>query len=222
MNCTPRTFEKFTRVRSGPRQLLEERDRSRVPLEMLQTRTHVDRLDTAASCGAVRRTVLDAHAAAGAVLDIDLERVARLGIAARVDRHGLESRRRVFEPRAVVVLRADDAVRADDGALAALDAEIGLPDGHFLGDVALLVLRRAGGESAVDRACALTGKRFAEPGHHDGRHLAHELGRAVRHLSTTPRWPVCGAPGPSLRADSRAHCRWRRNSCFTTSAPLRS
>ena len=48
-------------------------------------------------------------------------------------------------------LHADRGVRADDGALAAVDADVGIPDRDLLGDGPLLVLRRARRERAVDR-----------------------------------------------------------------------
>ena len=52
----------------------------------------------------------------------------------------------------LVGLEADDGVGADHGAVAALDADLRVPDGDLLGDVALLVLGGAGGEGAVQRA----------------------------------------------------------------------
>ena len=50
-------------------------------------------------------------------------------------------------------LLADDGVRADHDALAALDAQVGFPDRDVQRDVALLPLRGAGGEGAVHREC---------------------------------------------------------------------
>ncbi len=47
-------------------------------------------------------------------------------------------------------LGADDGVRADQHALAALDAEVLVPFGNFEGDVALLPLRGAGGVGSID------------------------------------------------------------------------
>src|SRR5271157_5008879 len=107
---------------------------------MLQTGLHVDRPNIQIP-GAVGRAVLDAYAATGTVLDIDLQRIAGFRIAARIDGGGFEFRRRAGETILVVILGADDAVRADDRALPALDAEVRIPDRHLLGNVALFVLR---------------------------------------------------------------------------------
>ena len=51
----------------------------------------------------------------------------------------------------VVGLHADGGMRADEGADAALDAELFVPDRDVDGDVALLVLRGGGREGAVGR-----------------------------------------------------------------------
>ena len=71
------------------------------------------------------------------------KREAPVGVAARVDRRRSESLRRAFEQRGIIGLGPDHAVRADDAALAALDAEIRFPDRHGERHIALLVLRRA-------------------------------------------------------------------------------
>src|SRR5262245_55242000 len=105
---------------------------------MLEPILHVDRPDGGVG-RAVGRAVLHANAAPRAIFDVDLQREARLGIAARVDRRGLEGWRRTGEPALVVVLGANDAVRADDRALTALDAEIGFPDRYLVGNIAFLV-----------------------------------------------------------------------------------
>src|SRR5262245_31568918 len=105
---------------------------------MLEPVLHVDGLDGNvgwAVCGAV----LDADPAPRALLDVDLQREARLGITAGVDGRGFEGRRRASEPALIVVLGPNDTVRTDDGALAALDAEVGFPDRYFVRDISLLV-----------------------------------------------------------------------------------
>jgi hypothetical protein len=51
--------------------------------------------------------------------------------------------------RRIVDLDADDGVRADKGAFAALDADVGFPDGDLERDVALFPLGGAGGVGAV-------------------------------------------------------------------------
>jgi hypothetical protein len=137
----------------GPRKLLEEFDAPAARLDVLQSGLHVDRPNTEI-LGAVGGAILDAYAATGAVLDIDLQRVARVGIAARIDRGGFEICRCVGQTVLVIILGADDAVWADDCALPALDAEVRVPDRHLLGDVALFVLRCRGRVGAVCRQCA--------------------------------------------------------------------
>jgi hypothetical protein len=139
---------------------------------------HVDRLDGEVG-RAVRRTVLHADAAPRAVLDVDLQREARLWIAARVDGRGLEGRRRVREPALIVVLGSNHAVRADDRALAALDAEVGVPDRYLVGDIPFLEPGRAGWVRAVHGKRA-DGKHVAAECE-DGRdHVAHEVRRRIR------------------------------------------
>src|SRR5262245_18910291 len=101
---------------------------------MLEPVLHVDRPDgevRRAVCGAV----LDADAAPRAVLDVDLQCETRIGVAARVDGRGLEGGRRASEPALVVVLGPNHAVWTDDGALAALDAEVGVPHRYLVGDI---------------------------------------------------------------------------------------
>ena len=79
----------------------------------------------------------------------------------------------------VVVPGADHAVRADEAAVAALDAEVGVPDRDQLGDVALLVGRRAARVGAVDRQRA-DRQLVAAAGHHLGGDGADELRRVAR------------------------------------------
>ncbi len=162
----------------GPGQRLEEADALAPGLEMLEPILHVDRFDGGVG-RAVRRTVLHADTAPGAVFDVDLQREARVGIAAGVDGRSLEDLRRAVEPALVVVLGPDHAVRADDRALAALDAEVGLPDRDLVGDIPLLVSGRAGRIRAVHGKRA-DGERVAAQLQDRKRHVAHELRCRVR------------------------------------------
>ena len=66
---------------------------------------------------------------------------------------------------------------ADQHALAALDAELLIPDRDLERDVALFPLRGAGGEGAVDGHGA-DGEVVAFAGDHAGGDLLHELGRS--------------------------------------------
>ena len=163
----------------GPRQLLEEFDALAAALEVLQPGLHVDRPNTEI-LGAVGGAILDAYATAGAVLDIDLQRVAGFGIAAGIDGGGFEIRRRVGQTVLVVILGADDAVRADHRALSALDAEVRIPDRHLLGDIALFVLRCRGRVGAVDRQCAH--RQIVSVQRQHGRYyIADEFRRSIGH-----------------------------------------
>ncbi len=69
-------------------------------------------------------------------------------------------------------------MRADGGALEALDAALGLPLGDVDGDVALLVLRGRRGPSAVVGDGG-DGKLVAFLAHHLGGNVLDEVGRVV-------------------------------------------
>ncbi len=84
---------------------------------------------------------------------------------------------RVVEIGAVIGFDADDRVRADHRALAALDADVWIPDRDFVGQVALLPLRRTGGVGAIDGQGA-DRQLIAFFGDHRAQDLAHE-GRCV-------------------------------------------
>ena len=73
-----------------------------------------------------------------------------LGNSLNLDVHVLEGRRSIGQQLLVVDLLADDGVRANHDAFAALDAQVGFPDRDLQGDVALFPLGGAGGEGAVD------------------------------------------------------------------------
>ena len=77
----------------------------------------------------VGRAGLDAQSAAGALVGDDLQGVAGLRQTGGIEFCGLEGFRGTLELRLRVVLGANDAVRADEGAVAALDAGVGLPGG---------------------------------------------------------------------------------------------
>jgi hypothetical protein len=101
--------------------------------------------------------------------------------------------------RFFVHLGADHGVGADHDALAALDAHIGIPDGHFLADVALFVLGGAMGEGAV-RGHGADGQVIPLAGHDFAQHIPHEGGRIVGHpLVGGARSPTAGPTGISNR-----------------------
>jgi hypothetical protein len=100
---------------------------------------------------ALGRADVDAHAAAGAVVGRDLDREQVVGQVPRLELLGQEAGRGARAGRGREDLHPDRGVRADHGALAAVDADRGIPDRDRLGDGPLLVLRGSGGERPVDR-----------------------------------------------------------------------
>ena len=165
-------------------QRLEERDVVALGGDQRLARGEVDRL---ASRVARRdgRARLDAQPAAGAVLDVDLQRVPGVGQADGFERSRPEPVRCALQAGLVVVRRADHAVRADEAAVAALDAQVGVPDRDQLRDVALLVGRRAARVRAVHRQRA-DRQIVAPAGQHLGRDRANELGRMRGHHRRQP------------------------------------
>ena len=145
----------------------------------------VDRLGDGGA-GHDDRAGLDAQPAAGAVLDVDLQRVPGVRQPDGVQRRRVELVRRALQVGLVVVLGADHAVRADEAAVAALDAAVGIPHRDQLGDVALLVGRRAARVGAVHRQCA-DRQRVAASGHHLRGDGADELRRVVGHRAAPVR-----------------------------------
>ena len=99
-------------------------------------------------------------------------------LCARIDGGGLEIRGRLLETSFAVELGADDAVRADEAAVAALDADIRLPHRYEHRDVALLPAGCGGRIGAVRRQHA-DWQQIAVAGHHYRRDFAHERGRLL-------------------------------------------
>ena len=87
--------------------------------------------------------------AAGAIFRSNLQRVAILFHALPLGLGPLEGCGRLVAEFGAVDLGANDGVRANHDALAALDAEVLVPHRDELRDVALLPLRGAGGECAA-------------------------------------------------------------------------
>ena len=71
---------------------------------------------------------VDADAAPGAVVGRDLDRELMAVEFARAERLRQEAVGRAGERLGLVGLHPDGRVRADDGALAAVDAQVGFPD----------------------------------------------------------------------------------------------
>ena len=96
-------------------------------------------------------TGLHAKAATGAVLNREVEREADVGKAAHIDRRRTKTCRSAVELRRIEILCLDHAVRADEAALSALHAGIGVPYRDGIGDVALLPDGSAGRPCAIHR-----------------------------------------------------------------------
>ena len=138
-------------------------------------RLHVDGL-AAHSALVLGRADFNAEAATGAVLHGDLDGVLLIGQLAPARVAHQETLGRTREVGLTSHLGAYDRVGANQHALAALDADVRVPDGHFLCDVALLPLGGAHGEGAV-RGHLADGNRVALAGQHSGGYLLHKVGR---------------------------------------------
>ena len=169
-------------VDPGPvarRQRLEERDVVALGGDQRLALSEVDRLaDRVARRHG--RAGLDAQPTSGAVLDVDLQRVTAVREPGGLQRSRPEPLRCALQAGRVVVPGADHAVRADEAAVAALDAQVGVPDRDQLGDVALLVRRRAARVGAVHRQRA-DRQVVAAAGHHLRGDGADELRRVRGH-----------------------------------------
>ncbi len=121
---------------------------------------------------------LGAQAAPGAVVRGDLDGDPQTGEVLLLRGAGLEGGGGVGEQRRVERGHPDRGVRADQRALAAVDAQVRVPDGQFVGDAALLVAGGADGEGAIDRQGA-DRQQFALAGHDAGGDLLDEH-RGVR------------------------------------------
>ena len=109
-----------------------------------------------------RRAGFHTKAAARAVLHIKLQGKACFRIAACIDRRRLERRRRVDQNILIVVAGTNDAVRADEAALPALDAKVFFPDRDGVRNISLL--ERGGADGKVPSAgMRLTGISSPRP-----------------------------------------------------------
>ena len=189
----------------GGGQGLEEGDVAALAVEPRFAPGQVDRLVLGVG-GRRDRAGLHAEAASGAVLEVDHQGESGTGQPARGERHGGEAFWSRGQQRLVVELGPDHAVRADEAAVAALDAEPRVPGGDLVGDVALLIGRGPARVGAVDREDAHR-QVVAVSLHHRGDDRADEF-RGVRgdrraHLAG------CGDLtrdlDPMQRGDGRVH-----------------
>ncbi len=133
---------------------------------------HVDRLVLRLAL-VFDRADLVAQGTAGAILDRGLQRVELVFVLLKARRGRFKGRGRVFQEGRIVDLEADDAVRTDQGALAALDADLLIPLRHFGSDVTLFPLRCAGGVGSVHRQGA-DGQQVTQASHHPCRDVLDE------------------------------------------------
>ena len=73
-----------------------------------------------------------------------------LAVISELGSCGQEAFRRIGQIGFISQLAADDGMGTDQHTLATLDADIGVPNGHFQPDIALFPLGGAGGIGAVD------------------------------------------------------------------------
>ncbi|MNE62602.1 hypothetical protein D3C80_1578910 [compost metagenome] len=111
------------------------------------------------------RTGLHALAATGAILRIELQGVAAVGETPGGDRHRLGRLGGICQPVLMVELGPQRRVGADKDAVAALDADIGVPDRDLAGDIPLLEAAGGGGVSTIHRQHG-DGDKIAAPRQH--------------------------------------------------------
>jgi hypothetical protein len=160
------------------RQVEEERIERALALPQGPLRRHVDRLPPRMGL-VLGRADLDAESATGAVLGRYLQGVQKV-FEVGFGRVPPEAVRRSGESLGRIDLGADGGMRADQGALVALDAQVGLPDRDLQRQVALLPARRPGRPGAIDGECG-DRQQVPLPRHHHGGHLLHEIRRCGGH-----------------------------------------
>ena len=137
----------------------------------------------------------------GATCRLYDQAVERTAVLARPG-HGLEARRRALHLLGREDVHADRRVRAHQRADRALRADGLVPDRDLVGDAALLPLRGAGREGAVDRQRRHRQQVALAVEHHRG-HALHEVGRRARDRRPARR-------APSRRGAGQRHFAQRR------------
>ena len=169
------------------RQLAEEGPVFAFLLQKLRVGDHVERLATGVFL-VTNGADVHAQGAAGAVLGRDLvAHVPTLGIILAAHRRGAETDRRAFQPFGRKHLAADRRMRADEGTLAALGADVRLEDGNLRRQVALLEGGGADGKGAIAGQCAhrqpvalLAQQRQGDRAHELGQFAGRLMGVAHR------------------------------------------
>src|ERR1039458_9842454 len=129
---------------------------------------------------AFRRADFHAQPATGTIFRSNLQHVAHMRALFPASHRGAEAIRRSGEQGRLGHLSANHRVRAYHHALAALYANVLLPNRDFLRQVSLLPLRFSGGVGAVDRHCAY--RQAIAGARHDGpKDVPNKFGRLVRY-----------------------------------------
>ena len=155
-------------------QALEKVPIAAFALPQRRLRFHVDRF--AQRHGLVTgRTDINANRAAGAIFRRDLDSKFLPGKVLVAAIGGQEALRRSFQLAGIVDFATNHRVGANHDALAALDADIGIPDGDELGDIAFFPL---GGGARIGAVAGQGADGQIVPflDQHLAFHLAHELG----------------------------------------------
>ena len=147
-------------------------------LAMDVRRPHIDRLVLDLGLG-LRRAHVDADPAAGAVVRGHLDRHEVTDQVLGTERLGQEPFRCAGKRLGSEDLHADGPVRADAGALAAVDANVGVPDRDLRRNGSFFVAGRPRREAAVRRE-RRDGQEVALAGHDRCRHVTDEVRRGLR------------------------------------------
>ncbi|MNL06706.1 hypothetical protein D3C87_1273510 [compost metagenome] len=126
---------------------------------------------------APHRTGLHALAAAGAILRIELQGVAAVGETPGGDGHRLGRLGGGRQPVLVIELGPQRCMGADEDAVAALDADIRMPNRDLAGDIPLLEATGSCGVGAIHRQHG-DGDEIAAPRQHLAGHPLNKLAAA--------------------------------------------
>ena len=129
---------------------------------------------------AFRRADFHAQPATGTVLRSNLQHVAHMRALFPASHRGAKAFRRRGEQGRLGHLSANHRVRAHHHALAALNANVLLPNRDLLRQVSLFPLRGSGGVGAVHRHCAHR-QAIASAGHDGPKDVPNKFGRLVRY-----------------------------------------
>ena len=114
------------------------------------------------------------QAATGTILGCHLDGELHIGKFLELGIDRFESCRCTFQQGWFIHLFTDDSMRADKGALGALDTQVGFPNGNFEGDVASFPLGGGGGECAIHRE-STHGQGVAFEYHDGTEYFSHKV-----------------------------------------------